>query len=72
VQQSPIGRGCKRIEGWFSRNPQWWNDILDALGFAVEEEPNRLSFCFKIFSKPDMSEVLEKFLYYSSGDSDLF
>jgi 2-polyprenyl-3-methyl-5-hydroxy-6-metoxy-1,4-benzoquinol methylase len=72
VQESFIGTDCKRIEGWFSRNPQWWNDILDRLGFAVKEEPNRLSFCYKIFAMPDMSKVLSQFLYYSSGDSDLF
>lgn len=72
VQNSLLGRGSERIEGWFSRHPEWWHNILDKAGFDVEEEPNHLSFCYKIFDQPDMTAALFRDLYYSQGDSDLF
>jgi hypothetical protein len=66
---------CKEIEiieGWFSKNPEWWNNILDNAEFQITVEPNRLTPCFVIFTHTDILEKLQKFLYYTMGDSDLF
>ncbi len=72
VQALFTRQGFHCMEGWFSEHPHWWNEILDALKISRETEPNRMSFCYKIFMLPDMSGVLEKYLYYTMGDSDLF
>ena len=72
LQKNLAGMGIDHIEGWFSRNPEWWQKILDEAGFEIKEEPNHLSFCFKTFMQPDMTGILNNFLYYTSGDGDLF
>jgi hypothetical protein len=66
---------CKEIEiieGWFSKNPEWWNNILDNAEFRITDEPNKLTPCFVTFTHTDVLEKLQKFLYYTMGDSDLF
>lgn len=66
---------CKdivRIEGWFSKNPVWWNNILDHLGFELTNEPNNLFPVFFILTDNGMLEKLQNYFYYTMGDSDLF
>ena len=64
--------GLERIEGWFSRNPLWWNRILDQLGFELMSEPDNLFPGFYILNDNDMLTKLRNYFYYTKGDSDLF
>ena len=66
------GSEINRIEGWFSPMPQWWTDILMRLNFRAQQEPNRLSPCFKHFDRSFSMEMLRQQYYYTMGDSDLF
>jgi len=68
----PQCKGIERIEGWFSRNPAWWNEILDQLGFELMDEPNNLFPCFFILTDNGIIEKLKEYFYYTMGDSDLF
>ena len=72
VLSTPRCKGIERIEGWFSKNPKWWNNILDDAGFQVTVEPNELTPGFGIFTHTDILEKLQKYLYYTMGDSDLY
>lgn len=68
-------RPCKNvetIEGWFSKKPVWWNEILDQLGFELSNEPNNLFPCFFILGDNGWIEKLQNYFYYTMGDSDLF
>lgn len=60
------------IEGWFSPHPEWWSATLRNNAFEAIEEPDSLTPCFLIFEKESQLEKLEKYLYYTKGDSDLF
>lgn len=68
----PQCKGIERIEGWFSRNPVWWNEILDQLGFNNTNEPNNLFPGFYMVSDQDFLTKLQGCFYYTMGDSDLF
>ena len=65
-------KGVERIEGWFSRNPVWWDETLDRLGFELTAEPNDLFPCFFILTEDGILDRLKNYLYYTMGDSDLF
>jgi SAM-dependent methyltransferase len=65
-------KGIERIEGWFSRNPVWWDRILDLLGFELTGEPNNLFPGFFIFTGKHVLDELKNNFYYTMGDSDLF
>lgn len=68
-------RSCKdveTIEGWFSRNPPWWNEILDQLGFGLANEPSNLFPGFFILSENGWLKKVQNYFYYTMGDSDLF
>ena len=64
--------GAARIEGWFSRSPEWWSQLLAGVGFSVGPEPNGLTPCFRIFDPAVTASALDRDLYYTMGDSDLF
>lgn len=64
--------GAVRIEGWFSPSPRWWSQLLADLGFTVGPEPNDLTPCFRIFDPAVTASALDRDLYYTMGDSDLF
>lgn len=68
----PQCKGINKIEGWFSKNPVWWNEILDQLEFELVNEPNNLFPCFYILTDHDMLLKLQDYFYYTMGDSDLF
>jgi cyclopropane fatty-acyl-phospholipid synthase-like methyltransferase len=72
VLSIPRYKGIKRIEGWFSENPVWWNEILDQLGFENTNEPDNLFPGFYILTDNDMLTKLRNYFYYTMGDSDLF
>ena len=72
VSGASFFRGIERIEAWFSRNPAWWDRILDGLGFGLTTEPNNLFPCFYILTGNDVRSELGSNLYYTMGDSDLF
>jgi SAM-dependent methyltransferase len=68
----PQCKGIERIEGWFSGNPVWWNEILDQLGFELVNEPHDLFPGFFIRTDHGVLDKLKKTFYYTMGDSDLF
>ena len=72
VLSIPQYKGIERIEGWFSKNPVWWNEILDQLGFENTNEPDNLFPGFYIFTDHDLLTKLQSYFYYTMGDSDLF
>lgn len=72
VSGASFFKGVERIEGWFSRNPVWWDGILDQLGFELTAEPNNLFPCFFILAGDNILDSLKNDLYYTMGDSDLF
>ena len=64
--------GVESVEGWFSPNPEWWNNWLRELGFQTVQEPNNLTPGFVIFNDTSLMEKLKGHFYYTMGDSDLF
>ncbi len=60
------------VEGWFSRNPQWWRSEVLRLGFEQRTEPDRIGMIYKPFLELDPGDRFRASLYYSKGDSDLF
>ncbi len=70
--QSSLFRDIETIEGWFSKNPQWWNDILDQAGFDLTNEPNNLFPGFYTLTEDETMMRLQNSFYYTMGDSDLF
>ncbi len=65
------------IEGWFSTHPEWWSTLLTSIGFEMKNEQNHLTPCFhilpnKIFDEQSVMEKMNRLLYYTEGDSDLF
>ena len=61
-----------RIEGWFSPVPHWWTRLLRDIGFSATDEPNGLVSGVTIFDRSFSLKWIEKRLYYTMGDSDLF
>jgi SAM-dependent methyltransferase len=72
VSSASLFKKIESIEGWFSRNPAWWDRILDQFGFELRAEPNNLFPCFFILAEGDILNRLKNNLYYTMGDSDLF
>lgn len=72
VLNTPLCEDIETIEGWFSRNPVWWNEILDQLGFESTHEPNDLFPGFFLLTGEGQLEKVQKYFYYTMGDSDLF
>ncbi len=62
----------KRVEGWFSKNPAWWTNLLENMGFKVIKEPNGLVAGVTIFEPGVSLRSVEEQFYYTMGDSDLF
>ena len=62
----------QRIEAWFSGKPAWWTEVLRQLGFTSSKEPNGLVAGVTIFDPSFSLGSIEKKLYYTMGDSDLF
>ncbi len=62
----------KRIEGWFSPAVSWWNHLLQEAGFQVIREPSDLWPGFALFDDRFSTDLFERRLYYTAGDSDLF
>jgi hypothetical protein len=62
----------KRIEGWFSREPKWWSDTLADAGFEVTTDPQELAAGIIFFDETFTLSVVDRHLYYTMGDSDLF
>jgi len=65
------------VEAWFSRNPKWWCDHLQSIGFEAVPEPDGLTLCYRTFRNPMLddtavTERLADHFYYTRGDSDLF
>ena len=69
---SPIGRGARRVQGWFSPRPAWFATMLDDLGFRVEPEPQDLALMCVPWQERDAAAQMRRALYYTYGDSDLF
>ncbi len=61
-----------RIEGWFSKTPQWWSAMLLNMGFEISEEPNGLVGGVTLFDPFMSADFVADHLYYTMGDSDLF
>jgi hypothetical protein len=66
-----VAGGDRRIEGWFSRHPPWWNEWLAALGFSSVAEPQHLGMVFVPFLECPDHELATGY-YLAMGDSDLF
>ncbi len=72
VSAHKAARGADTIECWFPPRPQWWDRILEEIGFRKETEPNNLHFTLPIYRDLRTVEATRKSFYYSIGDSDLF
>jgi hypothetical protein len=59
------------VEGWFSRHPQWWSELLGELGFTAAPEPQALGMVYVPFLE-DPGAELESAYYLAMGDGDLF
>ena len=68
----PEHRRSSSVEGWFSRNPQWWRSEVLRLGFEQRTEPDRIGMIYKPFLEVDPGDRFRASLYYAKGDSDLF
>ncbi len=62
----------KRIEGWFSKQPGWWASILKKIGFEIVQEPDKIAPAIIFFSSEFTLDHLDRYWYYTKGDSDLF
>ena len=66
------GQGRDRsVEGWFSRHPAWWNELLSTLGFVAATEPQGLGMVYVPFLEDPLTE-LQTGYYLTMGDGDLF
>lgn len=72
LQRHSISNGADFIECWFPKRPEWWDSILQSMGFEIEAEPNNLHFTGPVFADSNAPELLRKDFYYTIGDSDLF
>jgi hypothetical protein len=62
----------QRIEGWFSRKPEWWTKALKKAGFVETADPNNLAAGIIFFDTVLSLPFVDQNLYYTMGDSDLF
>jgi hypothetical protein len=62
----------QRIEGWFSRKPEWWTKSLKKAGFVETADPNNLAAGIIFFDNTFNLPFVDRNLYYTMGDSDLF
>jgi len=60
------------VRGWFSQTPQWWNKVLDELGFYSQRQWQNLDFCVTSFTNELEPEKIGDNFYFTQGDSDLF
>lgn len=67
----PIAAGARAIEGWFGRQPPWWDRALGDLGFSIVPEPQGLGLVY-LAEDDDVSKLVAERFYYAKGDSDLF
>ena len=65
-------QSAHRIEGWFSKSPRWWFDMLLDMGFHIRAEPHGLVGGVTLFDPSVSLDFVEENLYYTMGDSDLF
>jgi 2-polyprenyl-3-methyl-5-hydroxy-6-metoxy-1,4-benzoquinol methylase len=65
-------QGVERIEGWFPHTPSWWIAALEDIGFAAQREPHDLAPCCRFFDQSLNAQYLDRHLYYTMGDCDLF
>lgn len=72
VRSLPLAARADFIESWFPQRPQWWDVILDKIGFTTEAEPRGLHLTGPVFNDPQAPETLRQHFYYTLGDSDLF
>jgi hypothetical protein len=68
----PMARGVRRIQGWFSPRPAWFTAVLVDLGFRPEPEPQDLGLMCVPWLVGDAADSMQRDLYYTYGDSDLF
>ncbi len=61
-----------RIEGWFSKTPGWWRETLTKQGFRITGDPHDLAAGIIFFDETHTRACVDKTLYYTMGDSDLF
>ncbi len=64
-------QGVTRVEGWFGKNPAFFSETLERLGFEIRPEPQDLGFVFVPF-EVDAEADMRAALYYTKGDGDLF
>jgi hypothetical protein len=60
------------VEGWLTRRPAWWDELLHEAQFEERPEPQDLSLMCAPFGMPAAAERMRQSLYYTWGDSDLF
>lgn len=72
VKSLPLAGGADFIESWFPGKPEWWDVILEKIGFTREDEPLGLRLTGPVFNDPQAPEILREHFYYTLGDSDLF
>ena len=70
--ERPEHADTRQVEGWFSKRPEWWRDVVRGLGFEHRPEPDSLGMIYKPFVEPDPGVRFRSSLYYTKGDSDLF
>lgn len=68
----PDNKGCAFLECWFPTRPEWWDTLINSLGFINGTEPDNLRFCITNITDKNVSERLTSYFYYTMGDSDLF
>jgi len=69
---SSLFRDADFVECWFPPRPQWWESILNEIGFEKTGQPDDLHFTVPIYRDSQSVETVRRHLYYSIGDSDLF
>ena len=62
----------QRIEGWFSRKPEWWTKALKKAGFVETANPDNLAAGIIFFDTTFNLPFVDRNLYYTMGDSGLF
>lgn len=60
------------VAGWFPPRPEWFDSVLNRIGFVTAPEPQDLSLMCVPFTFSDATDAMRASLYYSMGDSDLF
>lgn len=72
LHRHPYNKGCAFIECWFPPRPDWWDTLINSLGFINGTEPDNLRFCITNITDKNAPERLTSYFYYTMGDSDLF